>query len=64
MRNPKPARHSCLASNRLWRQEASALRALAGGRHLTEAQRERLLREAVAADRMADAWLAAAIEDG
>ena len=56
------ARRSCLASNTAWRRQASHLREDATLPHLTERQRACLLREAVAADRQADWWLARAIE--
>jgi hypothetical protein len=62
MNDAETARISCLASNNAWRREATELRALARGQHLTEAQREQLRREAEAAERQADWWLSGAIE--
>jgi hypothetical protein len=56
------ARQSCLASNAAWRRQASHLRQHAAIPHLTEQQGLCLLREAEAADRQADMWLAGAIE--
>ena len=63
MRNPAVARRSCLARNHEWRRQAGVLRDHARGSHLSEPQRDQLRREAEAADRMADEWLIAAIED-
>ena len=56
------ARRSCLASNAAWRRQASNLREHATVPHLTDQQRACLLREAEAANRQADMWLAGAIE--
>ena len=53
---------SCLASARDWRHEAENLRALARGAHLTSEQNAMLLREAEAADRQAEWWVAGAKE--
>lgn len=53
---------SCLASARDWRHEAENLRALARGAHLTPEQSVMLLREAEAADRQAEGWIAGAEE--
>ena len=56
------AQRSCVASSKAWRREAGELRDLARGRHLRESQRQRLLREAEAAERQADYWIAGARE--
>ena len=50
------AARSCLASAASWRREAVNLRELATGRHLTAGQANVLMREAQAADRLADEW--------
>jgi hypothetical protein len=62
MTDPKLANRSCLASNAAWRRMAATLQAHAETAHLTQKQRELLLREADAAERQADWWLAGAIE--
>jgi hypothetical protein len=63
MRSARKNRRSCLASNAAWRREAAALRNMAINPRLTASARDSLLREAEAADRQADRWLNAAIED-
>jgi len=50
---------ACIASARRWRSEAEHLREMARAPHLTARQSATLLREADAADRQADWWLAA-----
>jgi hypothetical protein len=61
MKDLTVVRIGCLASATAWRREATAIRELARCRHLSEVGRQMLLREADAADRLADDWLDAAI---
>lgn len=56
------AARSYLPSSAAWRREAAALRDHATLPHLSAEARQTLLREAEAADRQADWWLAGAIE--
>ena len=62
MSDTRAARLTCLASNRLWRRQATVLRHHAEQRHLAGEVRATLRREAEAADRQADMWLEGAIE--
>lgn len=62
MTDEESAWRFCLASSTSWRRMASNLRDHATGPHLTDPQRAQLLREADAADRQADWWLAGAID--
>lgn len=55
---------SCLARSGEWRREASHLRALADQARLPPDARAILRLEANAAERQADLWLNAAIEEG
>jgi hypothetical protein len=63
MRSARENRLSCLNSNAAWRREAAVLQNMATNPRLSAASCESLLREAGAADRQADWWLNAAIED-
>jgi hypothetical protein len=62
MIDTRAARLSCLASNHLWRRQATVPRQHAEQRHLAGEVRATLRREAEAADRQADMWLEGAIE--
>lgn len=62
MNDRVPAVRSCLQSNAEWRRQAANLRTHAGKPGLPANQRDCLFREAMAADRQADMWLAGAIE--
>ena len=58
----RAARLSCLASNHLWRRQATVLRQHAEQRPRAGKVRATLRREADAADRQADMWLEGAME--